>query len=587
MKKGTDYAFLSNSRTALLENDGNIIWFPCPRFDSKSIFSNILDEEVGGYFSIRPEGKYSTSVSYIGNSLVVRNAFSARTGTLEVTDFLAFGLPSVIRIFDSDVPFVARIKPAFDYGRVCPEVERMEDGIRFRNPESAESFDVVIKGNFRNCGDGVLKFNPGKGHMLTLYAKDFRYGLFSLNGYVYPDPEEALRRTIRYWETQINSAKKTRLFVDEYKRSLSVMLGLMYNSSGAIIAAATTSLPTIIGNRNNWDYKYVWIRDASYAAEAFAKAGLLYKSQRVLNFMISTIDLSSKSFDHPLFEVDGTAPLAEDEAGWLSGHRGSKPVRIGNAAYTQVQMDTEGEFMDALYTYFMLSGDRGFIKENMWAIDAILSWCKRSWTNKSISLWEERDEPQHFVHTKLMNWVALDRASKLKLAMGNNEASIDLRKRSDEIKEDIMLNGFSERLNSFVKYYGSENVDASLLLMPLYNFIEVKDRMFAGTLERILERLSLPSGLMQRTENDYESDSSHPFTLINAWLARVYIRMGRKAKAVEAMKNMISYSTRLRLFGERVNPKTHETLGNFPQLFPHAGLVAAISEYNDIKLTRL
>ncbi|EQD48404.1 glycoside hydrolase 15, partial [mine drainage metagenome] len=168
MKKETGYAFLSNSRTSVLEKEGEIVWFPCPRFDSKSIFSKILDEKIGGSFSIRPEGKYKVSTSYIGNSLVAKSTFSTPTGKLEVTDFLPLGLPSIIRIFDSDVPFTVGISPMFNYGKTYPKIEVFADGIRFKNPESEESFEISIKGRFRNCENGNLKFDPGKGHMLTL-----------------------------------------------------------------------------------------------------------------------------------------------------------------------------------------------------------------------------------------------------------------------------------------------------------------------------------------------------------------------------------------------------------------------------------
>ena len=254
-----------------------------------------------------------------------------------------------------------------------------------------------------------------------------------------------------YWKGQLDGARKAKLFIDEYKRSLSVIIGLTYAPSGAIIAAPTTSLPTIIGKGSNWDYRYVWIRDAAYAVEALAKAGLVYRAQRTLSFMASMIDLSLKNFNHPLFELDGTAPTAEKELEWLAGYRNSKPVRIGNGAHMQVQKDIEGEFLNALYTYFAVSGDAGFIKDNMWAVDVIASWCGKTWNDKSTSLWEERDYKQHFVHTKLMNWVAMDRAKRLKIAVGDYDGTADLKRIADEIRNNIMEKGFSEKQGSFAK----------------------------------------------------------------------------------------------------------------------------------------
>lgn len=587
MGKEAGYVFLSNSRTAALEKDGEIVWFPCPRFDSPSLFSKILDNKIGGSLSLVPEGRYEVSTSYVGEGLIAKSVFSTAKGKLVAIDFMPLALPSIIRIIDSEVPFIVRIDPRFDYGRVGTRIERANDGISFREKGKEESFDVRINGDYSYEGNGVLRFRGGKASLLCLYSKNFKYGLFGDAGHVYPEPKEALERTTAYWNGQIGGARKAKLFIDEYKRSLSVIIGLTYAPSGAIIAAPTTSLPTIIRKSSNWDYRYVWIRDASYAVEALAKAGLVYRAQRTLSFMASTIDLSLKNFNHPLFELDGTAPMAEKELNWLAGHKNSKPVRIGNEAHMQVQKDIEGEFLNALYTYFVVSGDRGFVKDNMWAVDVIASWCGKTWNDKSTSLWEERDYKQHFVHTKLMNWVAIDRARRLKIAVGENIEAADLKRIADEIQDNIMKNGFSEKLGTFVKHYGSKSVDASLLLLPLYGFIDANDQRFVGTLERIIDRLGASSGLLTRTEGDYEGEDSEPFTLINTWLARAYIRMGRRRKAVEALRSLANVSTRLLLFGERTDSKNGLVLGNFPQLFPHSGFVTAVAEYSNVRMARI
>jgi len=581
MKREKGHAFLSNSRTAALEIDGEIDWFAAPRFDSQSIFAKLLDERTGGHFSIKPEEKYRVSSSYIDNSLVLSNVFRTKKGIMEVTDFLPIGLSAIIRIFRSEVPFVVEINPTFNYGMINPDVQYAENGISFRNAQSRESFDVVITGDYTRINDGTLKFKPGKGSILSIYSRDYRYGLFSTKAFVYPRPEEALVTTLAYWKGYMDSAKKVNNFKDLYYRSLAVAIGLTYAPSGGIIAAPTTSLPPIPGMSSNWDYRYVWIRDASYAAEALAKVGFLSWSRRAISFMFNVIDPSSKSFDHPLFEIDGTSPPAEEDIGWLSGNNGSRPVRVGNAAYIQVQMDPEGAFVDSLYTYFKLSKDLDYIKENMWAIDAIGKWCMISWPEKSVSLWEERAPPQHYVHTKLMNWVALDRIGKMKMALGDRKDAERFHNMAAAIKSDIMENGFSKKANSFVKYYGSEETDASLLTMPLYEFIDANDPMFTGTLDMILNRLMTKSGLLMRTEHDFEGERSHPFTLINTWLARVYIKRGELKKAKAVIENLEKHSTDLLLLSERVNLDTKEPLGNFPQLFPHAGLLAAISEYED------
>lgn len=586
MKKENGYAFLSNSRTAILEKDGEIEWFPCPRFDSESVFSKILDNKTGGSFSIRPSAKYVVSTEYIGNSLAVKNIFTTEKGRLSVIDFMPVGLPSLIRIVDSKIPFSAIIEPRFGYGKTKPLAEKVDGGISFRNPYSEESVDIKVEGPF-DLHEDELRFRPGKASFLVLYSKNAEYGLFGGSGQIYPKPIEALARMKEYWKGQMTQARNPSIFQRYYKRSLSVMIGLTYAPSGAMVAAATTSLPTVVGGRSNWDYRYAWIRDMSYATEAFAKAGMHGRAQRALNFMMSTIDISSKNFDHPLFQIDGTAPMAEKELGWLSGHLGSRPVRIGNGAYSQMQHDTEGEFMNALYAYFSVSRDIGFIRENMWAVDAIAAWCENTWDEKSTSLWEERTSKGHFVHTKLMCWVAIDRARKLKIALGNGKEANRLGIVARRIREDIIANGFSEELGYFVKHYDSTRVDASLLTMPLYGFINANDERFLGTLNQILKKLGSRVGLLHRTEEDYEGKESGPFTLINTWLARVYLRMNRKTDAVNALKSLAQRSTRLGLFSERVDPDYGTPLGNFPQLFPHAGFVTAISEYDNPRLTKI
>ena len=587
MGKETGYVFLSNSRTAALEKDGEIVWFPCPRFDSPSIFSKILDEKSGGSLSLRPEIKYDVTTSYAGDGLIAKSVFSTDRGRLVAIDFMPLAMPAIIRMIDSEVPFSVTINPRFVYGNVGADIAIKPGGISFREHGMEGSLDVKINGNYKYVGNGAFQFGRGKVSLLCLYSKNFKYGLFGAAGNVYPEPKEALDRTQEYWKAQIAMARRAEIFVDEYKRSLAVIIGLTYAPSGAIIAAPTTSLPAMIGKSSNWDYRYVWIRDASYAVEALAKAGLVYRAQRALSFMAGTIDLSLKNFNHPLFELDGTAPAAERELKWLAGYRNSRPVRIGNGAYVQVQKDIEGEFLNALYTYFAVSKDTAFVKENMWAIDAIASWCSRTWNEKSTSLWEERGEKQHFVHTKLMNWVAIDRARRLKLAVGEGRDVKDLKEISEKIRSEIMKEGFSKKHGSFIKYYGSDSVDASLLLLPLYGFIDARDDRFVGTVDRIIERLGAGDGLLNRTENDYEGEDSEPFTLTNTWLARAYIRMGMRKKAIKSLGDLAKISTKLMLFGERVDHRTGSALGNFPQLFPHAGFVTAVAEYGNADLAQI
>ncbi len=578
---------MSNGFTSALETDGKIEWFPCPKFDSDSIFTSILDEQKGGFFSIAPEGKYTLETRYLGKGLAVSNTFRSAAGTLAVKDFMPLGLPAIIRIYESDMPFTLAIQPVFEFGLINPAVEeRKGEGFIFRNPKGKDGLEVNIKGEYTVSEDAAIQMQKGKGAIFALYSKDLKYGLFSRHGFVYADPYESFRASERYWRAQVSMAKPVSSLIEAYERSIAVVLGMLYLPSGAIIASPTTSLPEQIGSPRNWDYRYVWIRDASYASEALSKASLHSKSRRILSFLISVIDPSSKSFDHPLFSIDGTSPKPEETLHWLRGYRNSRPVRIGNEAYTQVQSDIEGAFMNALHLYLEKSKDLQYAQENFWAVESILNWVSKSWRSKSVSLWEERQEPEHFVHTKVMCWVAADRASKIALMVNEAAQAKEWTELAHLIKDEIMEKGFSKEKNSFVKNYGSGEIDASLLTLPIYGFISPSDGRFLATLSRIEKELVVGEGLIRRYPSDFLGKAEHPFTLLTTWLARIYIRLGKLSEAERILENLASYSSEHMLIGEHVDLLAKEARGNFPQLFPHAGMVDAITELEDAKSLR-
>ncbi len=516
------------------------------------------------------------------SGLAVRNAFSTKEGGMELIDFMPLGLPAIIRLYRSEIPFIVRIKPMFEFGLINPAVEEAENGITFRNVKGKEGLEVSIKGSYTSVDEGVVRIERGEGYVFAMYSKDLKYGLFSRNGAIYADPYEAFETTQRYWEEQISLARQVKEFSGAYYRSLAVVLGMLYLPSGAIVASPTTSLPEIIGKQRNWDYRYVWVRDAAYAVEALSNAKLVSKARRILSFLISVIDPSSKSFDHPLYSIDGTSPRPEEILYWLRGNRKSKPVRIGNEAYTQIQCDIEGAFMSAMYTYLKKSEDIPYVNENWWAVEAIMRWIGESWGSKSISLWEERHGPEHFVHTKVMNWVAADRAARIAGMIGKDECVREWDKLAKNIKEDVLANGFSKERDSFTRYYGSEDIDASLLTLPIYGFIDASDQRFIGTLRRIESELGAGEGFLTRYGSDFMGKAEHPFTLLSAWLARVYLRLGRKEDARKVLSRLISSSNEMMLIGEHVDLEAREPRGNFPQLFPHAGLIDAIIEIETI-----
>ncbi|TRM76318.1 glycoside hydrolase family 15 protein [Sulfolobus sp. A20-N-F6] len=576
------YEFLSNGITSALIKEGSVEWLPLPRFDSPSIFTRMLDEERGGYFSIKPIDNYEIEFEdYFGNTLILRTVFKTNKGKAEVIDFLPLSLSGIIRIYDSEIDMKLEVKPFFEYGLISPSIIKAKRGIIFKNPKSKEGIEILIGGEHEKLDNTEFVLKKGKGYVYLLYSKDLRYGLFSNKGFVYSEPYEALKKAIRYWERRVERAKKVSVYKEAYYRSLLVLLGLIYEPSGGIIASPTTSLPEIVGGSRNWDYRYVWVRDASYSAEALIKASLLVKARDIISFLTSMIDPSSKSFDHPLYTVDGTAPPAEEILDWLEGHEGSFPVRVGNAAYMQIQMDVEGTYMNALYEYFKENHDIQYIYENWWAIEAIAEWTKKSWKMKSTDLWEQRGVEEHFTHTKVMNWVAMDRASKLAKELNYNNEAEEWRSIAEEIRKDILENGYNQKLGYFTRHYGSDDVDSALLTLPLYGFIDPNDRRFLNTLSAIEKELTVSEGLLLRYKNDFLGNVKNPFTLVSTWLARVYIRLNQLEKAKRVIEKLINCSTTSYLLAEHLEANTCKPRGNFPQAFPHAGLVMAILELEE------
>lgn len=579
--KEADHAFLSNCRTSALEANGEIDWFPASRFDSRSVFAKILDRKAGS-FSISPSGGYASRSSYIGNSLALKTIFRTKNGELKIIDFLPLNKNAIVRIYESDIGFYSTITPMFDYGRFGSTAEVNGDWVTFRSKNSKEALEVLVKGKFRFIG-GKLHFGAGKGYLIAYYSENILKNS-EKNSKTSLDPYKSLDISREYWESAVKQAKKVSNFKEAYLRSIAVSVGCMYMPTGAVVAAPTTSIPEIIGDQRNWDYRYSWIRDSSYAAESLSKAGLCHMSRKILSFLFGLVDKSAGSFLHPLFAVDGGSPEKERILDWLEGYRNSRPVRVGNAAFMQLQMDSEGNFLDALYTYFRQSNDIAFIRDNWRAISGMAARTERSWRDKSTSLWEEREELRHFVHTKVMEWVALDRASRLADAIGKKEEGRRLNEAGAKVKEDVLKNGFSKKDNTFVKYYGSSEVDAALLTLPLCGFIDANDKRFSSTFERIISDLQVRPGLLIRYKSDAMGKVAHPFTLLSFWLARVYLRRGEKKKAMATVKNILSYSTDLGLIAEHIDYQKHEQRGNFPQLFPHSGLIETLveSEYRDL-----
>ncbi|WP_176586695.1 alpha,alpha-trehalase TreH1 [Sulfolobus acidocaldarius] len=544
--------FIGNGLTSALVDNGSIVWLTFPRFDSPSVFGKLLDDNAGE-FSIRPvEDKFKVSQSYLVPN-VLSTTFKSSNGKAEIVDLMPIGEKAIIRKVRTEIPLSFKIIPMFNYGLYRPIIRRKDDGIQFLNPVSRECLSLL-------SDVPTDEIKPPGTTLYLVYSSDCAYGPLDKGKQLENDLENSFNLTIDYWKDKIRSNDEV------WRTSVGVLLGLIYSPSGSSIAAATTSLPEAVGDSRNWDYRFVWVRDSSMISEALLYSGYVVEARRILNFMLALVNFTAKPLLHPLYAVDGSDPPPEIEIPWLSGYMNSRPVRVGNAAASQIQLDIEGFLVDAIYKYYKYTSDRVFVEENWDKIKYIGDWVSKNWMLKDAGMWEDRGDPKHYTHSKVMMWVALDRIEKI--------MNVKIHEK-DEIKEWVMRNCVKD--GSFVRSSDSNDVDANLLTLPLYDFIDVKDPIFLKTLKRIEDELYV-DGFVKRYSQDFMGEAKHPFALATIWLARVYIRLGRKERAMELLDKVLKPSGTLYLIGEHIDVENMEYTGNYPQAFVHAQLLLALKE---------
>ncbi len=573
------YGFISNSYTsALVTPSGSIDWFPAPRFDSGAVFCRLLDLENGGFFQVQPADSHRTSQTYLPGTNILETVFHTQEGKAVITDYLVIGRPEIRRLAVTTIPLTAAVQPVFAYGHV-PSVRKKENGSWvFLNPSGADALVLTFR-----PGEGIFFHNglwhlpPGRWEMILRYSTHWVQEGHA-PGDLGPPAADTLRHTVNYWREAVAFSSYRGPHRAAMERSLLVIKGLTYRTTGAIIAAPTTSLPEVLGEARQWDYRFAWIRDGAYAAEALLAAGDLVGARRFLEFVFNLVSLSGKPFPNPFFQVDGTASLGERELPWLAGFRGSAPVRVGNAATAQNQMDVEGAFLWAVEGYFARTGDHFFLRDYWWAIDKIVSWVAANRDLPDASLWEFREREAHHTHSRLMVWVALKAGARLAAALGHQARAALWRLAAREAEDTIWKFAFSPVTGRFQQSFESPALDCALLTLPLYGFLRARDPRFTATLEAIEKHL-VSGPFVFRYREDMLGHTRHPFLLASFWLARVYLRQGKRGKAAGIIAHVLDEATTdLGLMGEHFDRQTDEPRGNFPQLFPHAALVLALLE---------
>jgi len=574
-----DYGITGNCRSsALVSKYGSIDWCCLPDFDSPSVFARLLDDEKGGYFGFSLKGDYSVSQAYINNTNILRTTFISPDASFEVIDFMPiyrtdehnyYNAPEIYRIFriKKGKP-VIRIEyfPKLNYARQTKGfvdngfIKHITAEGRYESVYlySDLSHEVILGNDFFSLGNDCffcVTYNQ------KLIKTDFNRAYLEY------------QRTKVYWMNWSNRTPTFNLYHKEILRSALILKLLIFDKSGAIVAAPTTSLPEAIGETRNWDYRFCWIRDSSMVIKTFLQIGHTNSARKFQRFILN-VNQGKQEDIRIMYGIRGEKNLDEEIIGHLKGYMDSPPVRKGNAAYLQKQNDIYGVLIDAILMSLQKFPSTLDTSEELWTfVRGMVAVVSKQWMKPDKGIWEIRGPDRHFVYSKLMSWVAVDRAVKIARMFGKNQYADEWEELACNIREDIFFRGWDEETGAFVQYYGSKDLDASNLLMEEFGLIEADDQRYVSTVLKTKEQLTR-NGFMFRYIN--EDDFGKPagsFILCNFWLVNSLYKTGYLKDAQELFERTLNASNHLGLLGEHINIETRELLGNFPQAYSHLGLI--------------
>ena len=586
-----DYALLSDCHSAaLVSRDGSVDWLCFPRFDSPSVFARLLDE-AGGHWSLAPSGPAETARRYIGGTMVLETTFRTETGAVTVTDAMALGpderghdlgmtspgaLLRRVECVEGEVEMLLRYAPRPEYALVSPLLEPIEGGVLGRG-----GANVLVLSS-------ALPLEPTGGtieHTFGLRTGEHQAFAVHHASSWEPRPEiwsqkeiedRLLDATNAWWEWSEMHQSYEGPWQELVRQSGRVLQALTFQPTGAIVAAPTTSLPETVGGIRNWDYRYTWVRDASLTMEALWVAACPDEAERFFDWMTGAVasDLEEGADLQIMFGVGGEHELSERELRHLSGWRDSRPVRIGNGAWEQRQLDVYGELLSAAHRLEeqlegLSDSDRRFLV-------AVADAAEARWEEKDHGIWEVRGKPRHFLYSKLMCWVALDRAIALSEKLRASDRVERWRVTREKIRAAILEQGWSEQAGAFSQSFGSDELDASALTIPLVGFLPPDDPRVRSTIDAVAERLTDPRGLVYRyLAPDGLAGEEGTFLLCTFWLSHALALAGDTGRARETFERAVAHANDVLLLAEEVHPDTGELLGNFPQAFSHIGRVNA------------
>lgn len=584
-----DYGIIGNCRSsALISKTGSIDWACLPDFNSSSAFAKLLDEKKGGEFSFIVDDDYEIKQSYIDNTNILVTRFKKNKSIFEVVDFMPRFIEGDRYHYPADiVRFIRHVSGA-------PECRvNYNPKLGYAKHETLNSIESnYIKSSTENgTYESIYLYSDLNlnqvFHGERIKIKKNHYFLVSYNQKILePDVDKIyleFERTKVYWLDWAHRTKKFRRYNDEIMRSALVLKLLTYQKSGSILAAATTSLPETIGEVRNWDYRYCWIRDASMTISILTNLGHFSAAERFLNFILDLIPFKDEKVQI-MYGIRGEKKLTERILEHLDGYEGSKPVRVGNAAYIQKQNDIYGVLLDVILKNFRLFENDIARSEELWTIvRSLVKIVEKNWRKPDMGIWELRTSKKHFVFSKVLCWTALDRGAKIAHLLGKDSYAEDWAKTREVIKNDILKKGWNNEIKSFTQSYGSDAVDAANLLMATYGFIEPKDPLYVMTVKKTRERLC-KDGLMYRykNEDDFGLPSSS-FTVCTFWMIKSLYLIGEKEEAKKMFEKLISYSNHLGLLSEDIDFKSKRLLGNFPQAYSHLALIDSAIVLSDME----
>jgi GH15 family glucan-1,4-alpha-glucosidase len=576
-----DYAMIGDRLTAaLVSRDGSIDWFCAPRFDSDACFAALLGSPQHGRWSIAPRAQARITRRYRTDTLILETQFETADGAVTLIDFMPTGLrrSSIVRLVvgvRGTVAMGTELILRFGYGAIVPWVTRLEEGtlraiagpdmVIVRTPVHLRGKDMTTVGEFSINKDDTIPF-------VLSYLPSHR----PIDAPF--DPTRALHETEMFWREWSAKCRPAGQWSEAVRRSLITLKALTYAPTGGMVAAPTTSLPEQLGGERNWDYRFCWLRDATLVLLGAMHAGFYEEAQAWRDWLLRAVAGSPEQLQI-MYGIAGERRLSEWTAPWLPGYENSAPVRIGNAAHSQLQIDVFGEVMDVQH-----QARRSGLSTNESGWDTQLKFLEHLqeiWNEPDEGIWEVRGAPRHFTHSKVMAWVAFDRSIKSAETFGLPGPIDHWRKLRDEIHDEVCAKGFDPELGIFVQSFGSKQLDASLLLLPTVGFLPISDPRVEATVAAIERRL-LRDGFVMRYDTQETDDGLPPgegaFLACSFWLVDVYMLQGRVADAGRLFRKLIALRNDLGLLSEEYDPRAQRLVGNFPQAFSHMALVN--SAYN-------